>query len=541
MMNLLLKCSLRIAIMGLLTCMIATPMQTQSADCGFVEAIDYPIDISDTLRESYDDFGLFRSRFGGLHTGLDIGFNRRGEPVRAAARGRVTYADVNGWDTEKGVVIVEHTLPDGTIAYSLYGHMEQTDTILFPRVGDCVEQGEVLGTIGWPSRGLPHLHYEIRSFLPNDGGPGYVTQNPLLEGWHHPFDFTMLWQARLSLGATGYATFSDYPTVPPVLLDSGLLMIASGDRLTAYAPPMTRLWSIQMESVITGTAALPGGRLAVQSREGQGVMMQDGRFIANWQIDGPDLAFAVLGETLIFPTNGGGMAALNAAGQPLWSLDGISNERGRVVDFQSSGTQAAVLVRAGGTSTWRVVDANGMLIHEARFERTPVFAPASHGWLLIDGMDLKRYASADGTNLASLGALAGRSARLTTDVVGNSYIFVGDRESTLIGLGPSGEMRWRTRYPTGGQAQPPLLDVGGGCLLYSLDSRGTLSIFNAADGNLMHQVQLYTGGATNGHPRARLLHVDEHDRVLVGSGFLSVLALDGRIIGGNIVENCLLG
>ncbi|MFN8563177.1 MAG: M23 family metallopeptidase [Anaerolineae bacterium] len=169
----------------------------QDAPCGVVDALDYPIDISDTLANRYDDFGLFRSRFGGRHTGLDVAFNRRGEPVYAAARGIVTYADPEGWDTEKGVVIIRHTFPDGGIYYTLYGHMEQSDDIQFPRVGACIERGDPVGVVGWPSRGLPHLHYEIRNFLPDDGGPGYVEDNPLLSGWYDPLDFTELWQIGL--------------------------------------------------------------------------------------------------------------------------------------------------------------------------------------------------------------------------------------------------------------------------------------------------------------------------------------------------------
>ena len=182
-----------------------TPIQAQSAlaqtaPCGVVDAIDYPIDISDTLENRYDDFGLYRPRFGGNHTGFDLAFNRHGDPVYAAARGVVTYSDPEGWDTEKGVVIVEHTLPDGSIAYSLYGHMEQTDDIHFPPVGRCVELGDVVGVEGWPSRGLPHLHFEFRNFLPDDGGPGYVTDNPLLEGWYNPLDFIDTWRIRLQPG-----------------------------------------------------------------------------------------------------------------------------------------------------------------------------------------------------------------------------------------------------------------------------------------------------------------------------------------------------
>ncbi|MBE0690705.1 MAG: hypothetical protein IH587_11355, partial [Anaerolineae bacterium] len=120
-------------------------------------------------------------------------------------------------------------------------------------------------------------------------------------------------------------------------------------------------------------------------------------------------------------------------------------------------------------------------------------------------------------------------------------IFAGDREATLIAINADGEPRWHTRYPTGLFAQAPLLDTGGGCLLYALDADGTLNIFNTVDGSLLHQILLYAGGVTNRHPSARLLQVDESDRILVGSGFLSLLALDGSVISQYTGQDCLPG
>ncbi len=82
---------------------------------------------------SRSDFGIYRPPWGGLHTGLDVAFWRHGEPVMAAARGRVTYSDIEGWDTEKGVVVLQHTFPDGTLINTLYGHMEELNGYRFRR------------------------------------------------------------------------------------------------------------------------------------------------------------------------------------------------------------------------------------------------------------------------------------------------------------------------------------------------------------------------------------------------------------------------
>ena len=87
-------------------------------DCGIVDAIDYPIDISETITEGYDDFGLFRARFGGMHTGIDVGFNRRGEPVHAVARGRVAITPIH-FD------LTHHTGFDGVRELRLENALEQ--------------------------------------------------------------------------------------------------------------------------------------------------------------------------------------------------------------------------------------------------------------------------------------------------------------------------------------------------------------------------------------------------------------------------------
>ena len=76
----------------------APTLQPADAPCGVVDAIAYPID---GISTEHDDFGLYRASFGGLHTGIDMAFGRYGDPVRAAARGRVTLADPNGWNLEK--------------------------------------------------------------------------------------------------------------------------------------------------------------------------------------------------------------------------------------------------------------------------------------------------------------------------------------------------------------------------------------------------------------------------------------------------------
>lgn len=531
----------KLAIILLVAMLSPTPLTAQTAaPCGVVDSIGYPID---GLVEGYDDFGHYRARFEGNHVGIDIGFDRWGDPVRAAARGRVTYSDTEGWDTEKGVVIIEHTFPDGSIAYTLYGHMEESDVMRFPSVGTCVSQNSTLGGIGWPSRGRPHLHYEIRNFMPNDGGPGYVTTNPLDEGWYHPLDFTQIWKMRLQPGFVSATTFDSVPGLPPVMLDSGKFVVASGSTLTGgMQQDGGELWRVETDGVITGVADLPGDRVVAHTRSGQVVMLQNGRYVSLWQVDGLDEPFITLDETLIFATTGGGMEAYDAEGNPLWSVPPVSSAA-RVTQFTGGNGQVAIGVRAdAGGVLWRLVDADGQIIFESTFDQQPVVAPAWDGsWVGMDGAQFKRFSNGENHSFNSINTVPGRTAAVTADLLGNAYVYLAEPSNMLVSLDPEGQVRWQVEYPASTLALPPLMDTGSGCMLYMLDMDGFLHLFNASNGDLVHQVQLYPGGERNSSPRARLLEVDTNERIRAGSGFLSVVTLDGWALGGEAMDGCLLG
>jgi hypothetical protein len=188
-----------------------------------------------------------------------------------------------------------------------------------------------------------------------------------------------------------------------------------------------------------------------------------------------------------------------------------------------------------------MVDVQGTVLQDTQFTRNPVFAPAPTGWKLLDGMDVVRVDASASSMIGSVGGLAGRTAAMTVDAFGNTYVYLGDSDSTLVAVDESGATRWRVRYPAARLSQAPLMDVGGSCLLYTLDDDGMLNVFNTMDGALLQQIQLYAGGVQNSHPRARLLRVDEQERALVGAGFLSLIALDGNRLGGDALQSCLLG
>lgn len=511
--------------------------QVEVPFCGFADAVDYPID---GLVPGYDDFALHRQRFGGNHAGLDIGFERWGDPVYAAARGRVTLSDIEEWDTEKGVVILEHIFPDGTLFYTLYGHMEESDDIRFPPVGSCVEMGEVIGTIGWPSRGKPHLHYEIRNFLPNEGGPGYVTINPMDMGWFNPLDFTRLWNIRLQPGFVSSATFHSAPALPPIQLEDGSFVIAHDEWIQGTTSAGESLWRVETDGAVIGLAVLPGGRVVGHTSNGQTLTLENGRYAALWQVNSLEQPFLVLeDETLVFPIEGGGLEAYDVVGEVLWIVEPVSNAA-RLEDFKTNGQTIALGARLDeGEIGWRLVDSIGAVIYETTFEHSPITAPNWNGdWVGLDGTQIRYFAGGENRSLGSITDEPGMTATMTVDLLGNSYVYLG---SELVAFDHHGTMRWEVDYPGVPDALSPLMATGNGCLLYTLDANGTINVFETASGDLVNQMRLYSGGRQNSSPRARLLEVMAGEHVRVGSGYLSMVTLDGWVLGGEAAANCLLG
>ncbi|PRR69293.1 peptidoglycan DD-metalloendopeptidase family protein [Neomoorella humiferrea] len=93
----------------------------------------------------------FGYRGGEFHTGMDIGGNI-GQPVGAAADGRVTFA---GYDGGYGrMVIIDH----GGGLVTRYAHLSGFNV----RVGQRVSRGQVIGYVGTSGRTTgPHLHFEV--------------------------------------------------------------------------------------------------------------------------------------------------------------------------------------------------------------------------------------------------------------------------------------------------------------------------------------------------------------------------------------------
>lgn len=122
------------------------------------------------------------SRNDQCHTGLDFSLNQ-GEPVRAAASGKVLYASQ---DPEGGAYGLSIRIIHPGGASTLYAHLSR----LLVTSGQEVKQGEIIGEVGSTGYSTgPHLHFELRrnstclfDGFPNQLGRCTLDPTPYLTG-----------------------------------------------------------------------------------------------------------------------------------------------------------------------------------------------------------------------------------------------------------------------------------------------------------------------------------------------------------------------
>lgn len=521
-----LRRALLLSLIGLLVAPQAFSHAQADLDCGVVERFDYPID---GISLDHDDFGLFRAAFNGYHSGIDLAFERVGEPVRAAARGRVTFSDPEGWDTEKGVVIIEHTLPDRSIVFSLYGHMESREPYVFPRVGQCVLRGDIIGVVGEPRSSAPHLHYEIRRMRASTGGPGYWNTDPLEGGWLHPIEFTEQWRLRLQPAFRAIVTASSAPAAPPIWLPDGTAVYATRFQLEARplaTNAQTQLsvsWALRVEG-LNGIAPLPDGRILGVTAGGQAFIVENGRFVGAWRADRPLRTPPLrLGERIAFLDGQNRAVAYEVDGRVAWQSEPLG---ARVERYAVSGALLAAAVQNEDAHELLVLNAEGRLLYSARAPSPIAPMPVQGGGFLIAVGSQVSLLSPDAvlTPLLDTGIALGRGAQVAADGLGNLYVYVG-YGNAVYAYNAGGGLRWMVRLPSL-PTQPPLLAVGDGCVLYVLTADGALLAYRAADGALRGIASLYAGGRQH-RPEARLLSVLPNELVQFSAGYLSTALIDG--------------
>jgi outer membrane protein assembly factor BamB len=492
--------------------------QVEIAPCGYIDGFDFPVPGIDV---THTDFGVYRARFGGLHTGIDVAFGQLGAPVRAVARGRVTYSNIEGWDTEKGVVVIQHTLPDGSLVNSLYGHMEELNGYSFPPMDACVERGDIVGAVGAPSLSRPHLHYEIRTRYRHEGGPGYTQVNPMELGWLHPVDFTYLARLWVLPAYRGHLTMTEAASLPPHPLADGNLVVAHSATLQGLSPGGQRLWQFDTLGSVTGLLALPDGRVLASTSSDQVLVLSNGSYNALWPMPKPFITPPLLlGNAVVAMTANYTLAAFTPEGTFLWETDPMP---GRAARWAINSDQMAVGTTNG--ALW-VVDATGSVLYNQTYAGPVMpFAAPDAGFLLMTGSSVYHLdTTGTETLIVDTGHTFTSNAGLLRDVAGTLYVYSGEGRS-LYAYDTAGKLAW-IAYMPGSHLRAPLLGIGGGTLLYALTTDGLLLAFSTQDGRLEAQAALYNGGS-DGASSTRWLDVQPDDTVRFSGGFLSIVTLNG--------------
>lgn len=486
--------------------------------CGIVTGISYPVDLAQF--QLVQDYNVPSPRHQGrYHTGEDY-FGGRGttygQPVRAVAAGRVTYSAPNGWGRDGGVVIIEHTFPDGSVAYSQYGHMEENAEFRFPARYSCVRQGDVIGAVG-DIRPAPHLHFEIRINQPDVPGPGYSWDAPTARGWRSPARFITNWQTWLLPAHRWHIELPDEAvfSAPPLMLNDGSLLLLDASRLRYATSDGRVLWRLNLERAAVAVTAWQGAPLLTYADGGMQRVNLDGTLSERWEtetaVQGAPLA---IGDLLLFRAPGDALAAFSADRRAvLWRLEGVP----QLARIQAS----AALIGAASANQLLSIAPDGRLLHTANLSAGAALSAAADGGLLAYTEGGLWRINADGvwTLLLENVPPGGAESAVLGDADGY-YLWSG---GTLRAVDAAGALRWQLDLPgVNGAAQ--LARYGNGLLL-STDS-GDLIIAHANSGALCAAARLYSD-ATSGLWRAL-----GADGVLRAAGAGAVTGLDWAVFSG---------
>ena len=306
--------------------LLAQPISQPNAPCGVVDLLDFPVGLPDG--EGYGgqgSFGIYRDRYNGIHAGEDWGISggaSLGQPVYSIGHGTVTYAQPLGWGIDRGVVIVRHLFPDGSTFLSFYGHLDPPSVVLQP--GDCVARGEQVGAIGKP-RGRPHLHFEIRTHMPDQPGPGYWPVDPRLAGWLEPSTTIWDYRAQSSPGVAWMHSFTTgFSTAIGLLNDETLAAIVDRQLVGFDARDGSLRWSRPVSRTLSSALLDANGAAIYLANLRGSVEAIDASGASVWQ-----LSLAERGRAVLLPLPGGGIIAyfaeqligLSATGARLWEID----------------------------------------------------------------------------------------------------------------------------------------------------------------------------------------------------------------------------
>jgi hypothetical protein len=434
---------LEFAVLAMILLWVGVPTTAQT-QCGYADTIDFPVDT--TVFRLVQDFGAPSPRHQGrYHTGEDWYGGRGtsyGQFVHAAAAGRVTFSSPNAWGRDGGVIILEHTFRDGTVAYGMYGHITDATGVEFPAVFTCVRAGDILAAVG-DVRPAPHLHFEIRTENPNLPGPGYNWENPEASGWRRPSKFVLNMQTQLSDYYLWRADIADEtgPITPPVQLEDYSLIFLDANRALRASSDGRILWRAILQRSAVGLLAYNNSALIAYADGEMQPISRDGALSEAWQTgltldSGPMPAWGVF----VFHTPQNELVALDSNAQTaIWRLADVPP----ILRWAANDTVLGAMTE---TNEMLTISRSGELLDRASLREPGALAVSPSGALLAYTRGGLWTIADDGTwTLESdIFPQGGSTGALTFDVSGNLYLYDG---ATLLAYSPDRVALWQSVLP----------------------------------------------------------------------------------------------
>lgn len=523
---------------------LTTPSSQGNAPCGVVDVLDFPINPPDAnnVARGGQDFGVFRRRYDGIHTGEDWwssrGYSSFGAPVYSIGHGLVTFAQPLGWGRDKGVIIIQHTLSEGGNILSFYGHLDPDSVTI--RAGQCASRGEQIGKIGRPSS-TPHLHFEIRHHMPYETGGGYWSLDPILAGWEPPSQY--IWNNRIA-SMPGVIW-----TRPPAAADLEGIGVFGGNTLVAVDQDKLTAVDVSNGSLLWNHAELDRideavldvsepivyttnqfGRIHAYAFADPGDESSVSAEISDdplWTVD-----HNIVGFPTLMPLPGGGVAlfardrliAVSADGQLSWEIEPITRPFNWVVTDES-----LIFTTMGrDRSLWSVGDS-----------APESWGITSSGHLATDGDNTYLYGE-NGVSLLDeseqevelLYELSSGTLSLGDIVAlpdGTVLVAHADRDDRrLILLEPDGTVRWERSYADNVDGAVDLVTLGDEPYLISNDMEGSASIVSIflIDLENADLTKIFSGGTRLSSQHASTTFAAGDNLILIDIGGGSLAALD---------------
>jgi outer membrane protein assembly factor BamB len=443
----------------------------------------------------------------------------------------VEYAQPLGWGVDKGVVIVRHMFPDGSTILSFYGHLDPPSVVLEP--GDCVARNEQIGRIGKP-RGSPHLHFEIRSHLPDTPGPGYWPVDPRRAGWQPPSQYIWDYRVKNSPGVMWTRFFTATSSSGLGYLQDGTFVVLDEQQLVGLDELDGSLrWAQPFEARLSDTVLdAEGGLVYAATRsgvvaafeppapEGGNVAASSPQLLASrWQ-----LTLSAVRSPELIPLPGGGvvvyaenrMLGLSATGEVLWQFDPATPP----IDWAAVG-DGVVMTTRDNPPLVRTANESGLLEWGARIGGRVTVSGDQTFVYDVDGIYRLRPESLSAELLYKLPrAYPGPGDIVALPDGGVLFAHGNLQDQRLLVLDGDGELRWQrsiARLPT---SLLRLLRVGERA--YAVMYDGDVYAIDAVDGTLTHIFDAGSRNPYSGNPWA----IASGDQILIDFRGGNIVALD---------------